>query len=94
MPFRIDLLHPREMDEADSRAWSALQGAVEAFSNPLLSPQFARAVGALREDARVAIWREGGKAVGFLPFHRRPSAFARPIGAPFSDLQGVGWRTG
>jgi len=89
MTPRIDLLHPREMDEADARAWSALQGGVEAFSNPLLSPQFARAVGAVRDDARVAIWRDGGQAAGFLPFHRRPGAFARPIGAPFSDLQAL-----
>lgn len=89
MSYRIDLLHPREMDEADARTWSALQGDVEVFSNPLLSPQFTRAAGAVRDDARVAIWRQGAAAVGFLPFHLRPGAFARPIGAPFSDVQGL-----
>lgn len=89
MTIRVDLLHPRELDDDDAQAWGALQSQVSVFSSPLLGPHFARAVGAVREDARVAIWRENGKALGFLPFHRRPSAFARPIGAPFSDLQGL-----
>ncbi len=89
MTIRVDLLHPRELDEDDARAWSALQRQVGAFSSPLLGPHFSRAVGVVREDARVAIWREQGKALAFLPFHNRPSGFARPIGAPFSDLQGL-----
>ena len=75
MTIRVDLLHPRELDEDDARAWSALQRQVGAFSSPLLGPRFSRAVGLVREDARVAIWREQGKALGFLPFHNRPSGF-------------------
>jgi CelD/BcsL family acetyltransferase involved in cellulose biosynthesis len=86
---RVDLLHPRELDEDDARAWSALQLATPAFSNPLLGPRFAQAVGAVREDARVAIFRVSGRPAGFLPFHKRPSAFARPIGAPFCDVQAL-----
>jgi CelD/BcsL family acetyltransferase involved in cellulose biosynthesis len=89
MSHRIDLLHPRDLDPVDAGAWSELQGTDQAFSSPLLGPQFARAVGAVREDARLAIWREDGKPSGFMAFHRRPSAFARPIGAPFSDLHGL-----
>lgn len=84
----FDLLHPSELASRDVQDWNALQTANPAFSNPLLSPQFAQAVGALRSDARVAIWRQDGTSAGFFAFHRRPSAFARPIGAPFSDLQG------
>ncbi len=89
MSNRIDLLHPRELDDSDARAWGALQQDTAAFSSPLLGPQFARAVGAVREDARVAIWRGNDASNGFLAFHRRPSAFGRPIGAPFCDLQGL-----
>ena len=90
MVHRFDILHPSELDEADARAWRAFQTATPVFSNPLLSPQFAQAVGLVREDARIAICRSGaGSAQGFLAYHKRPSAFARPIGAPLSDLQAL-----
>jgi CelD/BcsL family acetyltransferase involved in cellulose biosynthesis len=89
MSHRIDLVHPRELGDADVRAWRGMQDADPAFSSPLLAPQFAQAVGAVREDARVAICREASEYKGFLAFHSRPDAFARPIGAPFSDLHGL-----
>ena len=89
MADSVDLLRPADLDDADARAWSALQSTHAGFSNPLLSPQFARAVGAVRADARVAIWRQNGLAAGFLAFHPRPDGLARPVGAPFSDMQGV-----
>lgn len=86
---RPEILHPAALSDADAAAWRALQAATPAFGNPLLGPDFAQAVGAVREDARVAVWRETGEPVGFLAFHQRPGAFARPIGAPLSDYQAL-----
>ena len=84
-----DLLHPSDLDPPDAAAWRALQAGSPAFASPLLGPAFARAVGEVRQDARVAVWRQDGRAVGFLPHHRRPNGFARPIGGPFSDYQAL-----
>ena len=87
--LRTEVLHPRDLSGEDAAAWSALQAACPAFASPLLGPDFARAVGEVRDDARVAVFREHGEAVGFLAHHRRPSGFARPIGAPFSDYHAL-----
>ena len=73
----------------DIATWEGLQSAEPEFANPLFGPHFSRAVAAVREDVRVAVYRREGAAVGFLPFHQRPGGLARPIGAPFSDYQGL-----
>ena len=82
-------LHPAELSAADAACWRQLAAAEPAFWSPLLGPDFAQAVGQVRDDARVAIWRRDGEAIAFLPFHQRPGAFARPIGAPISDYHGL-----
>lgn len=81
--------HPADLTAEDAAAWRALCAAHPAFGSPLLGPDFAQAIGAVRQDARVAIWRRGGRAVGFLPHHLRPGGFARPIGAPLSDYHAL-----
>jgi CelD/BcsL family acetyltransferase involved in cellulose biosynthesis len=84
-----DVLRPSELSGADIAAWRRFQALEPAFGNPLLGVDFAQAVGAVRADARVAVFRRGGDTVGFLAHHRRPSGFARPIGAPFSDYHAL-----
>ncbi|HEY5411004.1 MAG TPA: GNAT family N-acetyltransferase [Caulobacteraceae bacterium] len=86
---KVQVAHPSELTPTDLDAWSRLQADAPEFGSPLLGPGFARAVGDIRRDARVAIWREGGQAIGFLGFHRTLGGFARPIGAPFSDYQAL-----
>ena len=85
----VETLHPRELAEADLRLWRDMAAAEPAFDSPLLGPDFARAVGAVREDARVAVIRRDGETLGFLPHHRRPGAMARAIGSPLSDYHGL-----
>ena len=87
--LRLEVLRPSELSDADIGAWRDLCAGRPQFRNPLLGPDFAIAVGAVREDARVAVWREGDKAIGFLAHHRRPGGMARPIGAPLSDYHGL-----
>jgi CelD/BcsL family acetyltransferase involved in cellulose biosynthesis len=82
-------LHPQDLSAAQSAAWRTLAAAEPAFYSPLLGPDFAQAVGAVREDARVAVLCRNGDPVGFLPFHQRPGGFARPIGSPLSDYQAL-----
>lgn len=87
--LRAELLHPSGLSAQDADVWRGLAAATPAFANPLLGPDFAQAVGQVREDARVAIWREGDAARGFLPVHCRPGGYARPIGAPVSDYHAL-----
>ncbi len=82
-------VHPSDLTADETSAWEALVAAEPAFGNPLLGPDFARAVGLVRSDARVAVYRDGDRIVGFLPHHRRPGGMARPLGAPLSDYHGL-----
>lgn len=83
--LEIDSLRPAKLTPADLQVWRSLAAAHSAFDSPLLSPDFALAVGAVRQDARVTVFRRDGVAVGFLAHHRRPGGLARPIGAVISD---------
>lgn len=85
----VETLHPSSLSAADAALWRSLAAEADGFANPLLGPEFAQAVGKVREDARVAVVRRAGETVGFLPFHRRPGGLARPIGAPLSDYHGL-----
>lgn len=87
--LNVEAVHPSRLSTADVSAWRALAAAEPAFAHPLLGPDFARAVGEVREDARVAVYRRDGAAVGFLPYHRRPGGLARPLGAPLSDYHAL-----
>jgi CelD/BcsL family acetyltransferase involved in cellulose biosynthesis len=87
--FEAELVAPEALSVADVAAWRAMQAAEPAFASPLLGPDFAQAVGRVRADARVAVFRRSGEPVGFLAHHRRPGGFARPIGAPFCDYHAL-----
>ena len=81
----LDIVRPQDLSSADRGAWAAFVDATPAFASPLLCAAFTDLVGSVREDVAVAVARRDGRAIGFLPHHRRPSGFARPVGAPFSD---------
>jgi CelD/BcsL family acetyltransferase involved in cellulose biosynthesis len=83
------LYKPAEMAAADVAAWVAVQTESPVFSNPLFSHAFAAAVAQVRDDVEVAVFRQGAAPVAFLAVHRRRGGLARPIGAPFSDYQGI-----
>lgn len=84
-----EVVHPRCLSPEDRAVWLDLARANPAFHNPLLGPDFAQAVGEVRPDARVAVFRQDGRAVGFLAFQRRAGGAAKPIGAPLGDYQAL-----
>lgn len=85
-----ETIRPCDLSQSDADAWRAMQAATPVFGSPLLGPDFARAVGEVRSDARVSIWRKAsGAPAAILAHHRRPGGFARPIGAPLSDYQAL-----
>ena len=85
----VETLHPSLLSAEDVALWRSLAAAQAGFGNPLLGPDFAQAVGSVREDARVAVVRRDGQTLGFLAYHRRPGGLARPIGSPLSDYHGL-----
>lgn len=101
--LQADIRTPEAMLPEEIAAWRAFQATAPAFASPLLSLEFAVSVARVREDARVAVFRDAGRIVGVFAHHRRPSAFgggfARGLGGPWSDEQalltgpeGIDWR--
>ena len=89
MMLTAETFHPRDLAPTDVAAWRVLCASHPEFANPLMGPDFAQAVGTVRPDARVTVWRWPGRTAGFLAYHLRPGSFARPIGAPLSDYHGL-----
>lgn len=86
MKFR--LLRPAQVSEDLWVSFAELRNARAIYDDPFFDPIYARLVGGLRDDTRIAVAEEGGEPVGFWALHRRPGAWARPIGGPFSDWHG------
>lgn len=87
--LQVEVIKPNELTQTDLAAWDLFRRETPAFHSPLLAAEFAQAVGRVREDAAIAVYRKGGRAVGFFAHHRRPGGLARPIGAPWSDYQAL-----
>lgn len=86
-PVRIEVIHPCELGTSETALWRTLQG--EGQKSPYLTPDWAKMVGAVRADARVAVVSDGGGVCGFLGV-QRPSRFAAMgLGAPIADYQGM-----
>ncbi len=92
----IEVVKPHDLQPSDAARWADIR-QVAGLASPFLSPDWvrecARADGPDSRRARVAILRDHGRAVGFLP--ARVSRFAaQPVGAPMCDYQGVAMEAG
>lgn len=83
---RIETIHPRELSAEDCVLWRAHQSASTSLRSPYLTPDWAKLIGAHRDDARVCIIEDGA---GFFGAHRLSRFAAMGLGAPISDYQGV-----
>ncbi|MFI1680864.1 MULTISPECIES: GNAT family N-acetyltransferase [unclassified Streptomyces] len=75
-------------------AWHRAMDESPRFANPFLAPEFAMGVARHRGGTYVAVLREKGEAVGFLPFERNAFGVGRAIGLGLSDCQALVHRPG
>jgi CelD/BcsL family acetyltransferase involved in cellulose biosynthesis len=88
MTLRATVVEPEDISPDDRERWSSFAGQ-PSLGSPFLSWSFARAVGGLRDDARVAVFHEGGRACGYLAFQVDVDGAGRPIGHTICDAQAV-----
>lgn len=86
--------HPQDLKPAEVSAWESLCLEHASLRFAFLSPHYARAVGAVRNDARVLVLSEAGSPVAFFPFQFASKsaqllAFAEPIGGDMTDYVGL-----
>jgi len=88
--MQVELFKPDEMNETFWQAFREMRDADPRYDDPFFDPEFARMIGNLREDTRIAVAFGAGLTgpVAFWPLHVRSGGWARPIGGPFSDWHG------
>ena len=84
--MRLETVHPRELSASDAALWRAHQMADPALQSPYLTPDWAKLIGDVRDDARVCVIQDGA---GFFGAQRLSRFAAMGMGAPISDYQGV-----
>ncbi len=84
--MRLETIHPRELSASDAALWRAHQLADPALQSPYLTPDWAKLIGAVRDDARVCVIQDGA---GFFGAQRLSRFAAMGLGAPIADYQGV-----
>lgn len=85
----VSVVTPAELGDAELSAWRAFQQQDPVLQTPFLCPEFASAAAGLRPGLRVAILRQGGRIIGFLPFERHRGGVGRPVCGGLSDAQAV-----
>ncbi|MBA4805778.1 MAG: GNAT family N-acetyltransferase [Brevundimonas sp.] len=83
----LEIIRPDALRPEDRDAWQAIRAAEPRLDHPYLDPRFAAAAAGV-PGAGLAVFRRGGRAVGFFPFQRR-GRLIQPLGAPLSDYHGV-----
>ncbi|MEM5517768.1 GNAT family N-acetyltransferase [Henriciella sp. AS95] len=86
--MKFALLHSKDMTDDLWQAFERLRDARAIYDDPFFDPLYARLVAEVRPDVRFAVAFDCDVPVGFWPLHRRPGAWARPIGGCFSDWHG------
>lgn len=84
----VTLVAPQELDEADLAAWRRFQGQDIALASPFLGPDFTRIAAEVRRGVEVAVMRQDGAPIAFLPFERRGRT-GGPVAGAMSDCQAV-----
>jgi CelD/BcsL family acetyltransferase involved in cellulose biosynthesis len=86
---RYRLIAAGDLDAGLLQAWRTAQDADPAFASPYFCPEFTQAVAGVRDDVRVVVIENEGRAVGFFPFQRGRFGAGKPVGGAFSDYHGV-----
>ncbi|QQC87740.1 GNAT family N-acetyltransferase [Streptomyces alfalfae] len=94
LEVRITIHRPDDLSASTRSAWHQAMDESPEYANPFLAPEFAEAVGRHRGRSLVAVLREGGRPVGFLPYERNSFGVGRAIGLGLSDCQALVHRPG
>ena len=62
------VLRPGELGQAERETWDAFLRGDHSLASPFLTPEFAVAIDAVRDDARVVVVEDADAPVAFLAF--------------------------
>lgn len=86
--FAVETLRPAELSAEARALWTSFRAADPALRSPYFDLRYTLAAGDSAPGAQVAVIRNEGRIVGFLPFQRRGQRI-QPIAAPLTDYHGL-----
>lgn len=87
--MRVEVQRLGDLSQALVERWRYLQTLTPMFGTPLVGPDFALLIAKHRPGSYIAIGYQGDLAVAFFAFHKASGGYARAIGAPYCDYQGI-----
>ena len=84
--MKVEIISSESIGPSDVARWIELQQR-PLYRSPFFRPEFALAMGSLRE-VRVAVIEDAGSIVGFFPFEAGPRRAGRPVAWPRSNYHG------
>ncbi|OYW26627.1 MAG: cellulose biosynthesis protein CelD [Caulobacter sp. 12-67-6] len=84
----VETVKVSELGAPERARWNALRQANPLLGSPYFDLRFVEAAGEIAPGAAVAVIRQGGEILGFLPFQRR-GTLVQPLAAPMSDIHGL-----
>lgn len=84
----VDIVGADALSAADIGLWREMIAANPDLSSPYFRPEFTQIAARISPQAAVAVFKSGGRTVGFFPHQRRGGA-VQPLAAPMNDYHGV-----
>lgn len=94
MALSVEIKIPAQLSESEKVLWAQFRATNPALYSPYFHFGYTEILGRIREDVHVLIVSESNEVRAFLPFQANIATsgkigFARPVGAPMTDYQGV-----
>jgi CelD/BcsL family acetyltransferase involved in cellulose biosynthesis len=86
--FEVEQRAPGSLTALERQLWAAFRLAQPRLASPYFDVRYAVIAGEIAPNAHVAVIRQRGRIVGFLPFQRR-GGLIQPLGAPLTDYHGL-----
>ena len=87
--MRVTVVRPSELGSSEAEQWRAFQGSSQMMSHPFLSLSYARAWGAAKASARVAVVEDGGRIEAFIPLELGEGRIACTLGGAHTAVDGM-----
>jgi CelD/BcsL family acetyltransferase involved in cellulose biosynthesis len=84
----VELTKPQELGPSEIHRWEEIRSGSATYASPFFTHEFAAAVGAAREDLRLAVIEDGSTLAGFFAFHQQRGGHGQPVGTKLNDYQG------
>lgn len=86
--LKVEIITTDALSAGDVGLWREMIAANPDLSSPYFRPEFTSIAGRVSPQSAVAVFKSGGRTIGFFP-HQRRGGTVQPLAAPMNDYHGV-----